>query len=409
MDAAKRLTKLVIQIPCYNEEQSLGTTLRDLPRTLPGVDVIEWLVVDDGSKDRTAEVARTHGVDHIVRLPRHRGLAYAFLAGLDASLAVGADLIVNTDADNQYCAADIPALIAPLLEGRAELVIGARPIRTIAHFSPMKKALQGLGSWIVRVVSKTAVPDAASGFRAMSREAAMRLHVFNEFSYTLETIIQAGQQGMAVSSVPVRTNPDLRPSRLVKSISSYLRRQGLTVVRIFVTYKPFPSFAVPGALLSVGGLLLALRFLGLYVAGYGSGHVQSLILAALLMGAGFFLIVVGLLADLISVNRKLLEKLDWRLQQVEEAFRRASPGEPCGRGSSPTEDSEPPVTEPASSGPNGARRFRAPSADANLSLPGGAGEDSLAAAASGGILLSNRRPGYSCEFNEWENRSPRGS
>jgi glycosyltransferase involved in cell wall biosynthesis len=380
MAASKRLTKLVIQIPCYNEEKTLGVTLQALPRRLPGVDVVEWLVVDDGSKDRTAEVARAGGVDHIVTLPHHRGLAHAFLAGLEASLAVGADIIVNTDADNQYCAADIPALIAPVLGGQAELVVGARPIRATAHFSLLKKVLQGFGSWIVRVVSKTAIPDATSGFRAMSREAAMRLHVFNEYSHTLETIIQAGQQGMAVSSVPVRTNPDLRPSRLVKSIASYVQQQGLTIVRIFVTYKPFPFFAGPGTLLFTGGLLLGVRFLGLYLAGYGSGHVQSLILAALLMGAGFFLVVVGLLADLISVNRKLLEKLDWRLQQVEETLRQAARGEPHGRGLRGASDSERPNGESAVSALGVVSRFPgafvdAPGAPDEPGCPGSVGRE----------------------------------
>jgi glycosyltransferase involved in cell wall biosynthesis len=360
MDAGRRPKKLVIQIPCYNEEQTLGVTLRELPRVLPGVDTVEWLIIDDGSKDRTAEVARQGGVDHIVALPRHRGLAHAFLAGLEASLALGADVIVNTDADNQYSAADIPALIAPVLAGQAELVVGARPIQATAHFSPLKKALQALGSWIVRVVSKTTIPDAASGFRAMSREAAMRLHVFNEYSYTLETIIQAGQQGMAVAAVPVRTNPDLRPSRLVKSIAGYVRRQGLTIVRIFVTYKPFPFFARPGALLFAGGSLLGFRFLALYLAGAGSGHVQSLILAALLLGAGCFLVVVGLLADLISVNRKLLEKLDWRLQQVEEGLRQARRAELPGRQRGRRRDGRGPVPSPATSVLLGAGRLPGP-------------------------------------------------
>jgi glycosyltransferase involved in cell wall biosynthesis len=324
VEMPKRWIKVVIQIHCYNEEQTLGVTLQELPRELPGVDVVEWLIVDDGSTDRTVEVARAGGVDHIVRLPRHGGLACAFRAGLEASLRRGADIIVFTDADNQYCAADISALIAPILGGRAEFVIGARPILATEHFSPLKKFLQRLGSWVVRAASQTTVPDAASGFRAMRREVAMRLHVFNEYTHTLETIIQAGQQGMAIVAVPIRTNPDLRPSRLVKSIASYVGRQALTIVRIFITYRPFPSFAVPGAVVFGAGLLLSGRFLFFYVAGGGSGHVQSLILAALLLGAGFFLSVVGVLADLIAVNRKLLEKLDWRLQQVAEELR---PGE----------------------------------------------------------------------------------
>ncbi|GBD97965.1 MAG TPA: glycosyltransferase family 2 protein [Nitrospirae bacterium] len=311
------MTKLIIQIPCYNEEAALGITLSSLPREIPGIDVIEWLVIDDGSTDRTVEVARSHGVDHVIRLPRNQGLARAFMSGLEACLKDGADIIVNTDADNQYCADDIPGLIEPILSGKAEIVVGARPIAGIKHFSPVKKILQKLGSWAVRFASKTDIPDAPSGFRAMTREAAMRLNVFNKYTYTLETIIQAGQKDMAITSVPVRTNEELRPSRLVKSIQSYIRRSVLTIIRITMTYKPFEFFAVPGMIAFALGLLLSLRFLYLYFTGDGTGHVQSVILAALLLGAGFFLSVVGLLADLISVNRKLLEKLDWRIQQME--------------------------------------------------------------------------------------------
>jgi len=312
------MTKVVIQIPCYNEEESLPVALAALPRSLPGVDVIEWLVVDDGSTDRTAEVARAHGVDHVVRLVRHRGLAHAFLAGLEGSLQAGADIIVNTDADNQYRASDIPKLLGPILEGRADLVIGARAIQRIEHFSRTKKAFQRLGSWVTRVVSSTDVYDAPSGFRAMSRDAAMRLHVFNGFTYTIETIIQAGQKGMAVMSVPISTNDELRPSRLIKGPGRYIGRQVLTMVRVFVTYKPFRFFAAGGALLFGAGFLVACRFLYYYLNGDGGGHVQSLILASLLMGMGFFLLVVGLLADLLAVNRSLLEGLEWRLRRLEE-------------------------------------------------------------------------------------------
>ncbi len=312
--------KLIIQIPCFNEEETLGVTLSALPRHVSGVDVVEWLVIDDGSTDKTVEVAKSHGVDHIVRLPRNQGLAHAFVAGLESSLKAGADIIVNTDADNQYCADDIPKLIAPILAGQAEIVIGARPIEEIDHFSLTKKRLQKIGSWVVRLASRTDIPDAPSGFRAMSREAAMRLHVFSEYSYVLETIIQAGQKGMAITSVPVRTNKNLRPSRLVKSIPDYLRRQVLTIVRIFMTYKPFRFFAVPGVLCFSLGTLISLRFLYFYFTVGGAGHIQSLILAALLMGVGFFLVVVGLLADLMAVNRKLLETLDWRVRKIEEVL-----------------------------------------------------------------------------------------
>jgi glycosyltransferase involved in cell wall biosynthesis len=314
--------RLIIQIPCYNEEATLAITLSALPRQLPDIDKVEWLIIDDGSKDRTVEVARQYGVDHVVRLPRNQGLAKGFMAGLDACLKAGADIIVNTDADNQYCADDIPKLIEPIVRGEAEIVVGARPIDEIGHFSPLKKALQKLGSWVVRIASKTDIPDAPSGFRAMSRKAAMQLNVFNEYTYTLETIIQAGQKNMAIVSVPIRTNSDLRPSRLVKSIPSYVQRSILTIVRIFMTYKPFRFFVVPGVIAFAIGFLIGLRFLYHYMVGQGAGHIQSLILAALLMGTGFFLGVTGLIADLIAVNRKLLEKLDVRLRQVEENMHR---------------------------------------------------------------------------------------
>jgi len=312
------MTKLVIQIPCFNEEATLGITLSALPRKVAGVDTVEWLIIDDGSTDRTIEVATAHGVDHIVSLPRHQGLASAFVAGLEASLRVGADIIVNADADNQYRSDDIPTLIAPILTGKADIVVGSRPIAQMTHFSPIKKLLQRLGSWVVRLASKTDVPDAPSGFRAMSRDAAMRLHVFNDYTYTLETIIQAGQKGMIVTSVPIGTNEDLRPSRLVKSIPSYVWRQVMTLLRIFMTYRPFRFFAVPGTLLFSLGVAIGVRFLYFYFTKRGAGHVQSLILAALLVGIGFFLTVIGLLADLISVNRKLLERVDWRVQKIEE-------------------------------------------------------------------------------------------
>ncbi len=311
------MTKLVIQIPCYNEEEALPVTLSALPREVPGVDAVEWLVVDDGSGDRTAEVARAHGVDHVVRLPRHQGLSRAFVAGLEASLKAGADIVVNTDADNQYRADDIPRLIEPILRGEAEIVVGERPIGEIGHFSPLKKALQRLGSRLTRILSGTDVKDAPSGFRALSREAAMRMHVFNEYTYTIETIIQAGQKGMAIVSVPVRTNRQLRPSRLVRSLPGYLNRQVLTMVRIFMTYRPFRFFAMLGGVSFLAGFAIGVRFLYFYFTAGGRGHIQSLILAALLMGVGVFLGVVGLIADLIGVNRQLLEDLDWRLKKVE--------------------------------------------------------------------------------------------
>jgi len=315
------MTKLIIQIPCYNEEATLGTTLSSLPREIPGVNVVEWLIIDDGSTDRTVEVALAHGVDHVVRFLHNQGLAKVFMAGLEACLKAGADIIVNTDADNQYCSVDIPKLIEPILSGRAEIVVGARPIAEIKHFSLIKKYLQRLGSWVVRFASRTDIPDVPSGFRAMSRDAAMRLNVFNEYTYTLETIIQAGQKGMAIISVPIRTNEDLRPSRLVKSIPSYIKKSVLTIIRIFMTYRSFTFFAIPGVISFSLGILLGLRFLYFYLIGTGGGHIQSVILAALFLGVGFSLAVVGLIADLISVNRKLLEKLDWRVQKIEEDMR----------------------------------------------------------------------------------------
>ena len=324
------MLKLVIQIPCYNERDTLPIVLASLPRALAGVDAIEWLVVDDGSDDGTAEAAKARGVDHIIRFPKRRGLASAFVAGLEGSLAAGADIVVNTDADNQYCSDDIPALIAPILAGRAHIVIGARPIAATSHFSPGKKLLQGLGSWVTRVLSNTDVPDAPSGFRAMSREAALRLHVFNGYTYTIETVIQAGRNGMAVCSVPVRINPPLRRSRLVRGLTSYVAQQLLTMIRVFMTYRPFRFFAVPGAIVFAAGFILGLRFLYYYVTTGGTGHVQSVVLAALLMGMGFLLGVVGLVADLVGVNRALLEQVDWRLKKLEEVLR--------GRGPTAAED-----------------------------------------------------------------------
>lgn len=311
--------KLIIQIPCYNEAATLGVTLAALPRQVPGFDSVEWLIVDDGSKDATVEIAKSNGVDHIIRHTHNQGLARAFMTGLDTCLHLGADVIVNTDADNQYDANDIPALTSPILERRAEIVIGVRPIATIEHFSPAKKLLQRLGSWVVRVASKTNIPDAPSGFRAISRAAAQRLIVFNDYTYTLETIIQAGQKNMAITSVPIRVNENLRPSRLVKNVPSYIRRSIVTIVRIFIIYRPFRFFATIGIVLFCIGLLIGLRFLWKYLDGEGEGHVQSLILAALLLGMGFQTLLIAFIADLLAANRKLLEDVRFRLQAGAEA------------------------------------------------------------------------------------------
>ncbi len=307
--------KLIIQIPCYNEAETLAIALAELPRQVEGFDVVEWLVIDDGSSDDTAAIARANGVDHVVRHSVNLGLARGFMTGLDACLRRGADVIVNTDADNQYNAADIPALVAPVLEGRAEIVVGARPIATIEHFSPVKKLLQKLGSWVVRVASKTDIPDAPSGFRAISRDAAQQLIVFNNYTYTLETIIQAGQRGIPIMSVPVRVNGDLRPSRLVKSIPSYLRRSIATIIRIFVIYRPFRFFGTIGAVLFALGTLIGLRYLWFFLEGSGEGHVQSLILGSILLGMGFQTILIAFVADLLAANRRLMEEVRYKMNR----------------------------------------------------------------------------------------------
>jgi glycosyltransferase involved in cell wall biosynthesis len=303
------LPKLIIQIPCYNEAETLAITLADLPRKVDGFDTVEWLIIDDGSADDTAEIALANGVDHVVRHTRNRGLAYAFMTGLDAGLKHGADVIVNTDADNQYQAADIPALALPVLQGHADMVIGSRPIAEIEHFSPIKKMLQKLGSWVVRVTSRTDVADAPSGFRAISRQAAQQMVVFNNYTYTLETIIQAGRKNMRVLSVPIHVNGDLRPSRLVKSIPSYLRRSILTIIRIFVVYQPARFFGAIALVLFGLGLLLGLRFLYFWLADEGQGHVQSVVLAGVLLTMGFQSLLVAFLADVIAANRRLLEDI----------------------------------------------------------------------------------------------------
>jgi glycosyltransferase involved in cell wall biosynthesis len=311
--------KVVIQIPCYNEEKALPITLDALPRSLPGVDEVEWLIIDDGSTDQTAEVALAHGVDHIISHHKNMGLAKAFMTGLHACLEQGADIIVNTDADNQYCADCIPDLIRPIIEGKAEIVIGARHIDEVKDFSWIKKVLQKLGSWTVRLASGTDIPDAPSGFRAITRDAARKLNVFNNHTYTLETIIQAGQKDIPISWVPIKTNRYLRPSRLVKSIPSYIRRSIFTILRIFVVYKPFRFFASIGSILISLGILIGLRFLYYYFSGHGSGHVQSLIFASILIGMGFQTILVAFVVDLISVNRRMLEELQYKNREFNNS------------------------------------------------------------------------------------------
>lgn len=311
----KNTVKLMIQIPCYNEAETLSIALSALPRKVEGFDIVEWLIIDDGSVDETVEVAKACGVDHIVRHNGNRGLAKAFMTGLEACLERGADVIVNTDADNQYNADDIPALVAPILSRKAELVIGARPIQQIDHFSLIKKFLQRLGSSVVRLASKTKVPDAPSGFRAISRDAAKRLMVFNEYTYTLETIIQAGQKNMPIVSVPIRVNEDLRPSRLVKSIPSYIKRSIVTIFRIFIIYRPFRFFASLGLVLFGSGFVIGLKFLLSYFSGDGDGHIQSLILAAILLIIGFHTLLIAIVADLLAANRKLLEDVRYRVTE----------------------------------------------------------------------------------------------
>ena len=310
--------KLIIQIPCYNEEETLPITLASLPRQVPGFETVEWLIIDDGSSDDTVSTALDAGVDHVVQHSINRGLAVAFMTGINACLSLGADVIVNTDADNQYNADDIPLLTTALLEKNADVVIGARPISEIPHFSWLKKRLQRLGSWSVRIASGTSVEDAPSGFRAYSRAAAQQIVVFSPYTYTLETIIQAGRNNFSVLSIPIRVNEDLRPSRLVKSIRSYVSRSLVTIVRTFVVYEPFRFFLFVGLALLSMGMILGLRFLWFWLAGDGAGHVQSVILSSALLVIGFQTCLVAFIADLVATNRKLLEDIRIRVQNQGE-------------------------------------------------------------------------------------------
>src|SRR4051812_7073483 len=311
------MKKLIIQIPCLNEAQTLPATLADLPKSIPGVDAIEVLVIDDGSRDGTADVARACGVHHIVRLRRNKGLAAAFQAGIDACLKAGADFIVNTDADNQYGGHEIPKLLAPLLRGEADICIGDRNIAALRHMSWRKRQLQALGSWVVRQVSNTSVPDTTSGFRAYTREAALRMTIVSEFSYTLESIIRAGKKRMAIAHVPVAVTPRTRESRLFDSVFSYIKRSGATIVRIYAMYEPLKVFTYLGLTVFTVGLAVSVRFVYYYFQGEAFRHLGSLIAAAVLMILGFQVLVIGLLADVISGNRKLLEDLLYRLRSLE--------------------------------------------------------------------------------------------
>ena len=309
--------KLIIQIPCYNEAETLEVALNDLPKQIDGIDEIEYLIINDGSKDNTVEVAKNWGVHYVVNFKCNKGLAKGFMAGLDACLRQGADIIVNTDADNQYCGADIEKLVRPILDGKADIVIGERPIDDTEHFSPLKKKLQHIGSWTVRVASKTDVPDAPSGFRAYSRQAALKMNVVNEYTYTLETIVQAGRNKMAITSVPIRTNPELRKSRLFNSMFGYIKKSMLTIIRAFMMYKPLRFFTIIGSTIFLIGLILGIRFLVFDFMGESGGHIQSLILASTLLLLGFQTFISGLQADLIASNRKLLEDIQERVRRLD--------------------------------------------------------------------------------------------
>lgn len=308
--------KLIIQIPCYNEAETLEIALNDLPKHIDGIDKIEYLIINDGSTDKTVEVAANWGVHHIVSFTRNKGLAKGFMAGLEACLSYGADIIVNTDADNQYCGEDIEKLIRPILNGEADIVVGERPIDQTEHFSWLKKKLQHFGSWVVRKASKTNIPDAPSGFRAFSREAAMHLNVINEYTYTLETIVQAGRNKMAITSVPIRTNPELRKSRLFSSMGSYIKKSMLTILRALLMYRSMMCLTIVGSIPFLIGLGIGVRFLVLYIQHQSSGHIQSLILACTLMIMGFMTFIIGLLADVLSANRKIIEDVQYHIRKL---------------------------------------------------------------------------------------------
>jgi glycosyltransferase involved in cell wall biosynthesis len=347
--------KLIIQIPCLNEEATLPQTLADLPRQVPGFDEVEWLIIDDGSTDRTVEVAREHGVDHIVRLTNNKGLASGFQAGLDAALKLGADVVVNTDADNQYDGRDIPKLVAPIIAGDADMVVGDREVMNIEHFSPLKKSLQRLGSWVVRRASSTTVPDTTSGFRAYNREAALQMVVVSKFTYTLETIIQAGKMLVAVDHVSIRTNPKTRESRLFPSMSSYVRRNALSIFRIYAQYEPLRVFWTLAVITGLIAMVIWGRFAYFYISGEGAGHVQSLILGAVLFNMAVVLGALGVMGDLLSAQRLLTQRTFERVRRIElrlgvepshyepgakDSGHRATTGAASGRATGKTEERE---------------------------------------------------------------------
>ncbi len=310
--------KLIIQIPCYNEAETLEIALNDLPKHIDGIDEIEYLIINDGSHDNTVEVAKNWGVNYVVNFKKNKGLAKGFMAGIDACLRNGADIIVNTDADDQYCGDDIETIVRPILEGKTDIVIGARPIDETEHFSPLKKKLQHLGSWVVRKASNTDIPDAPSGFRAYSREAAIQLNVINEYTYTLETIVQAGRNKIPMEAVDIRTNEELRPSRLFSSMFGYIKKSMLTIVRAYVSYKPLRFFTGLGFIPFIIGVIVGLRYIILLAMNRaGSGRIQSLILCSLLIMIGVMIWVMGILADTISANRKILEDTQQRMRKID--------------------------------------------------------------------------------------------
>jgi len=309
--------KLIIQIPCYNEAETLEIALNDLPKHIDGIDEIEYLIINDGSKDDTVEVAKKWGVNYVVNLKRNKGLAYGFMAGIDACLRNGADIIVNTDADNQYVADDIEKLVKPILNGESDIVIGERPIDTTEDFSPLKKKLQHVGSWVVRKASNSDIPDAPSGFRAFSRESAMRLNVTNEYTYTMETIVQAGREKIAQTSVPIRTNGELRPSRLFNSMFGYIKKSGLTILRAYLMYSPLKTFTIISIFPLFTGVGLGMRYMRFKKKGQGRGHTQSLILASMLIIMGYLTFVIGLVADLIAKSRKLTEDVQYHVRKLD--------------------------------------------------------------------------------------------